>query len=311
MNKIPVFFINGILEAGKTTFILDTIRSDGFPGKTLLISCEQGEIEYDEDELSDYKTTLVYFSDVKEFNESNLNRLVRETEADRIVIEFNGMWDLKQIQFPYYLELVQVIAFIDTSTFKIYFNNMRQKFNDMISQSEAVLFTKYTNPKEEIEPYKATLKMMNSRCEFYIMDETNRAYPAFEEPLPYDINAPIIKIADEDYAIFYMDTFENKNNYEGKIVEYDIQVFLSKKLPKNTFIAGRMIMSCCADDMQLYGFLVNSTMNKKLKDRSWIHLKAEMHIEYSEIYKEEEIVLTPISIEEIESKKEILDLVNG
>ena len=63
--------------------------------------------------------------------------------------------------------------------------------------------------------------------------------------------------------------------------------------------------------MQLYGFLVNSTMNKKLKDRSWIHLKAEMHIEYSEIYKEEEIVLTPISIEEIESKKEILDLVNG
>ena len=36
-----------------------------------------------------------------------------------------------------------------------------------------------------------------------------------------------------------------------------------------------------------------------------------MHIEYSEIYKEEEIVLTPISIEEIESKKEILDLVNG
>ena len=89
MNKIPVFFINGILESGKTTFILDTIRSDGFPGKTLLISCEQGEIEYDEDELSDYKTTLVYFSDVKEFNEANLNRLVRETEADRIVIEFN------------------------------------------------------------------------------------------------------------------------------------------------------------------------------------------------------------------------------
>ena len=39
MNRIPVFFINGILESGKTTFIIDTIHSDGFQGKTLLIAC--------------------------------------------------------------------------------------------------------------------------------------------------------------------------------------------------------------------------------------------------------------------------------
>ena len=30
MRNIPVFFINGILDSGKTTFIIDTIKTDGF-----------------------------------------------------------------------------------------------------------------------------------------------------------------------------------------------------------------------------------------------------------------------------------------
>ena len=57
MKNIPVFCINGFLESGKSTFILSTIRRDEFylRGKTLLIVTEQGEVEYDLDELSHYK----------------------------------------------------------------------------------------------------------------------------------------------------------------------------------------------------------------------------------------------------------------
>ena len=33
----------------------------------------------------------------------------------------NGMWDLKMLQFPRIIENVQLITFIDGSTFNVYF----------------------------------------------------------------------------------------------------------------------------------------------------------------------------------------------
>ena len=46
----PVYMINGFLESGKTEFITYTIAQPYFriKGKTLIIACEEGEIEYDE-----------------------------------------------------------------------------------------------------------------------------------------------------------------------------------------------------------------------------------------------------------------------
>ena len=50
MKQIPVYVISGLLESGKTTFIKDTIASDDFftKGKTLVLSGEEGEVEYEE-----------------------------------------------------------------------------------------------------------------------------------------------------------------------------------------------------------------------------------------------------------------------
>ena len=44
---IPIFIVAGFLDAGKTTFIKDALQKDGFSekGKTLVILCEEGEIE--------------------------------------------------------------------------------------------------------------------------------------------------------------------------------------------------------------------------------------------------------------------------
>ncbi len=309
MNKIPVFFINGILDSGKTSFIIDTIHSDGFDGNTLLIVCEQGEVEYDEKDLKNsYKTSIQYFKDVSEFNEVKLSNLVKDYEPDRIVIEFNGMWDLTKIQFPYYLELVQTISFIDTSTFELYFNNMRQKINDMIAFSDATIFTKYDDVTKQIEPYKNALKMMNNRCSFYVMNQDFRAFNAFEEPLPYDINSEIIQISMDDYVTFYIDTFEHRSRYEDKIVEYDCMVVKTDKLPKNSFIGGRMIMNCCENDTQLYGFLVKYKNSNALKDRSWVHIKGKIKIEFSKEYNEDEIIIYAEDVQQIENQEEVLDL---
>ena len=38
MMEIPIFIINGFLDSGKTTFIVDAIEKDGFAKKEELLS---------------------------------------------------------------------------------------------------------------------------------------------------------------------------------------------------------------------------------------------------------------------------------
>ena len=53
-NTIPLYLINGFLEGGKTSFIQDVLTNGDFADgqKTLLILCEEGEVEYDQSELT-------------------------------------------------------------------------------------------------------------------------------------------------------------------------------------------------------------------------------------------------------------------
>ena len=68
-------------------------------------------------------------------------------------------------------------------------------------------------------------------------------------------------------------------------------------------------MNCCADDVQLFGFLADSKLGLDLKDRQWIHIKARVEYQWAEEYNEEELVLKPITIDLIDEPKEkILDL---
>ena len=311
MKNIPVFCINGFLESGKTTFILSTIRRDEFytRGKTLLIVTEQGEIEYDLDELKHFKVDVVYIDDISEMNADNLDKLYKQYMPKRIVIEMNGMWSINNISFPHYFELSQMITLIDAPTFPVYFNNMRQLFTDLIKISDVVAF-KNVKDKADLSPYQTSMRLINSNCLYCIINENCiSTQEAFDIPLPYDISQAEIKINNQDFGIFYIDTFDNRQNYEGKIIEFNAWVVLSDKLESNQFIAGRKVMTCCADDIQLYGFLVADNLGINLEHDSWINIKATCHIEFNEQYKEEEIVLYPISINKInEIDNPILDL---
>ena len=159
MKKIPVFFINGMLDSGKTTFIIDTIENDNRErkAKTLLLVCEEGEVEYSEELLTRTNTYMHIFSSQEEWDYKLVEKLIKQEKPDRVVIEMNGMWDLTKLQFPRMIEIVQLITFIDGSTFSVYFNNMRQKFNDMIKKSHIVCFTKVEAP-EVLAPYQTELK---------------------------------------------------------------------------------------------------------------------------------------------------------
>lgn len=300
-KTIPTYVISGLLESGKTSFIKATIASDDFfkKGTTLILSGEEGIEEYEESFLNHYNCVINYFDTQEDFNPLKLQEIVNKVRPNRIVIELNGMWDLSKIEFPITFKVYQFINFINFETFPIYFANMRQKMLDFVKQSDVVCFinVKNENDKEVLEGYSNSFRLTNSNASFMVMNEEGVLSDAFKVVLPYDLNDDIIKINDDDYGIFYIDMFDHKENYEGKTVELNCMVFMAPTLPKNTFVAGRLAMTCCSDDVQLYGHLCINNSKKKIRDRSCVHIIAKIKFEWSSQYQEEECVLYPVSIE--------------
>lgn len=310
-QRIPVFFIDGFLDSGKTSFIIDTIKNDSadYNVRTLLLACEQGEVEYEEKFLKDTLTTVKYFESQEEFDYRKISEYIKESNPDRVIVELNGMWDLTKIQLPRILQVAQFMTIFDSTTFPEYFNNMRQMVVDMIKRSNVVCFTKSTSD-DFIKPYENALKLASSKCIYMIADKDFQGHPAFEEKMPFDWEGNEITLNDDDYPAFYVDTFEHKERYDGKIIDFDCVAVKSKILAKHQFIAGRFIMNCCANDIQLYGFLVDGDLGKSFKDRTTIHVKAKIKYVWSQEYEEEELVLEPIELIEVRGKdlSKVLDL---
>ena len=93
----PVYMINGFLESGKTEFITYTLAQPYFQirGRTLLILCEEGENEYDTDLLKQSRTELVLIDEEADFTANRLIELEKKYKPERIIIEYNGMWNYK------------------------------------------------------------------------------------------------------------------------------------------------------------------------------------------------------------------------
>ena len=60
-SRIPLYLITGFLDAGKTTLLSDTLNMDYFNDgqRTVLLLCEDGEEEYDQQFLSGRNCRLV------------------------------------------------------------------------------------------------------------------------------------------------------------------------------------------------------------------------------------------------------------
>ena len=72
-----VYMINGFLESGKTEFITFTLAQPYFQikGKTLIILCEEGEIEYEPELLKKSRSVVELIEDEEDFTPSRLLEL--------------------------------------------------------------------------------------------------------------------------------------------------------------------------------------------------------------------------------------------
>jgi uncharacterized repeat protein (TIGR03943 family) len=262
---------------------LDTLSQEYFATgeRTLLIACEEGEIEYDTKELVKQNVYVEYVNEESDLTPGLLKKFDTSRKPKRVLIEYNGMWKVESIMeeiYPESWELAQIISTVDYSTFSMYWSNMRAMFINQHSLSDMVIFNRCDETAKKNE-LRRNVKLFNKKAQIgYDYVEGYNGSGEVEE-LPYDINSSEFTVEDDDYGIFYMDAMDNPDNYDGKTVHFNGVFFRPKKYPMNKFVPGRFIMACCAEDITFYGMLCIAENDVDFEERQWISVTADMKSE--------------------------------
>ncbi len=301
----PVYMINGFLESGKTEFITYTLAQPYFQirGKTLLILCEEGEKEYDADLLKQSRTELVLIEEEEEFTTGRLIELEKKYKPERIIIEYNGMWNYKEMKLPWHWKIEQQITTIDASTFPMYFTNMKSLLAEQIRKSELIIFNR-CDGVGDLSSYKRNIKAINQKAEIVFEDANGEINEIMEEDLPYDLKAPVIELNNEGYGIWYLDSLDHLERYEGKTVRFTAMVLKPEQFPHNYFVPGRMAMTCCAEDMAFLGYACEYDQTDALTNKQWVKVTARVEKEYFADYQGEGPVLHALNVEPAKAPKE-------
>lgn len=302
----PVYVINGFLESGKTEFISFTLSQPYFQikGKTLLILCEEGENEYDPALLKRSRTEVELIQREEDFNPAHLTDLEKLHKPERIVVEYNGMWNYKNAKMPWYWKLEQQITIIDGSTFPMYYTNMRSLLAEMIRGSEMIIINRCDEVRDQLNTYKRNIKAVNAAADVVFEDANGEIDEILEEDLPYDLSGDTIVLDNQGYGIWYLDTMDHLERYVGKKLQFVAMVLKPDGFPQGYFVPGRMAMTCCAEDMAFLGYACKYEGAEALKQKDWVKVTATVAKEYWADYKGEGPMLHAVSVEKTKAPKE-------
>ena len=285
---IPVYAFTGFLESGKTKFIQETLEDPRFNAgeRTLLLVFEEGEEEYD---FSTYPHQNVHLAilDQQTVTTKQLQDLAKKCKAQRVVVETNGMQLIGDLytRFPESWALAQEVMFADSTTFMTYNANMRNLVMDKLVGAQMVVFNRLEKG-EDTMPLHKIARAANRRIDIlYDYTDGTTEFDELEDPLPFDINAPVIELKDEDYALWYRDVTEEPLKYQGKTVRFKAQVAMLRREKNGMFAPGRFVMTCCVDDIQFCGIPCRYKQAKELESRSWVMVTAKISAEKHKLYK--------------------------
>ena len=309
MNEIPVYLFTGFMDSGKTSLIKDTLFAQGFAkeGKSLVICCEDGDVEFTEEELTKNNVKLVMVEKEEDFTEDFLNRIQMEYQPEQVFLEYNGTWQvgpLFEMELPKHWMIVQQLATVDATTFDMYLANMRAMIMEQLFSADVVIFNRCDDDTDKGK-YRRNIKALNRKAQL-VYEREDGSLDERPEELPFDISADEIQISEADYAIWYMDCQENPKKYEGKKVSFLALVYNPDKLKKGIMVAGRFAMTCCVEDVTFLGFKTKYEKENEIPHKSWIHITAEVHVEFAKEYKGKGPVLYPISVTPAEKPEDEL-----
>ena len=288
MQQIPVYVFTGFLDSGKTKFIQETLEDPRFNAgeRTLLLVFEEGEEEYD---FSAYPNKNVFLEvlDQQTVTTKELWQLMKKHKAERVVAELNGMQQVGDLymRFPEEWVVAQEVMFADSTTFMAYNANMRNLVMDKLVGAQMVVFNRLEKGCDTM-PFHKIARAANRKIDIlYDYTDGTTAFDDVVDPLPFDINAPVIEIKDDDYAIWYRDVIEEPQKYDGKTVRFKAQVAMLRSDKDGMFAPGRFVMTCCVEDIEFCGIPCRFVGARTLESRSWVIVTAKVKAEKHRLYK--------------------------
>lgn len=308
-QQIPVYMICGFLESGKTNFIAPMLAGEDFTAdeRTLLLVTEEGEEEYDEQALMHYDVRMQVFDEQEDFTKEACTKLDNKYHPTQVVIEYNGMWNLPDIQnvLPEHWVLYQIVTTVDSTTFDMYSKNMSSLMMQHISNADMVIFNRCTDALADMLRGR-NLKMLNRQAQMYLEYNEERMEEYDDGTPPFDLSKPTLELSDEDYGVWYVDVMDNPDRYQGKVISFLGQIAQSEKFPRSTCAAGRFAMVCCAEDTTFLGVLIKGPEVKELKNRDWVRVTGRVQIEKVSLYQGEGPVLHILDVQQAEPPKDEL-----
>lgn len=157
-EETPVYLFLGFLESGKTKFIQETMEDKRFDSgeNTLLLVTEEGEEEYDPSRFKVKRAFVEVLNGKEELTQEHLSALQKKYQAERVLVEYNGMWMLDDFYeaMPEGWMLAQVMTFFDSSTFLAYNANMRQLTYDKVQGTQMVVFNRFPADADKMAYHK-------------------------------------------------------------------------------------------------------------------------------------------------------------
>jgi hypothetical protein len=308
--EIPVYLFSGFMDSGKSSLIRETLIEGDFGegGRTLLILCEDGEVEFEEAELESVNAKMVMIEEEASFTPAKLKELQLAYQPDQVFIEYNGTWQMAtflEMDLPKDWILVQSLATVDATTFEMYLTNMRAMIMEQLFAADVVIINRCDDdtPKGK---FRRAIKALNRKAQIAYERADGTIDENDMEELPYDLNQEIIDITDMDYGIWYMDALDDPRKYEGKKVRFLALVYRPQKMKKDVLIPGRFAMTCCVDDITFIGFKCKYSKAAEIAHKSWVTVTAEMKTEFALEYKGKGPVLYALDVQPAEKPEDEL-----
>lgn len=313
-KEMMVYVIIGFLEAGKTSLIRDLLVDELMDdhSKTLILACEEGEEEYSDSFLEKTHAVCEYIEDELSFNGKVVEKFLKKHRPDRIIIEYNGMWpavhisemyqNLQEICFDRDV-YIQTIDVVNDETFSLYSKNMPSMMVDQYRISEMVIVNRCTVENTNKNAIRGSIKAVNPRAQIVYESEDDAFYEMKDE-MPFDVNADVIDVTDDDFGLWYVDMIENQSVYDGKTMKLKGMVQKPKGLEQGYAVFGRQAMTCCADDIQFLGFLCKADDWSGYNNRDYVNITARLEFKFRKEYGEEGPVFYAESVEKADRPKE-------
>ena len=277
----PVYLFTGFLDSGKTSLIKETLNDADFMhgiNRTLILCLEQGEVEYTNEFLDAHSCFIEFLNSSTQLTPEKMRELDTIYHPNQVFIEYNGseiVSDTLTGGMPDFWPLVEILTTVDATSFASYISNMRSMMYEQMRYSDVIICNRCTKDTSSTL-LRGNIKAINKRAQIVYEGKFGEPVTLKDGALPFDLNADVIDVKDDDYGLWYMDALEHPDHYNNKKVI--LRGMYAENIPgyHQTFILGRRAMVCCTADTSLCGVTVTGVKLEEMKLGMWVQVEGTL-----------------------------------